>query len=79
MGILTDKEKKACVVCGDGIPLTILQVHHLNPDEKNGDKILLCASCHNIFNKAKLTTQQSDVERDLRLRHKRFSYNIRQM
>jgi 5-methylcytosine-specific restriction endonuclease McrA len=71
--------KEACAVCADCVPKTILQEHHFNPYNKPEGHFWLCASCHNIFNKAKLTTQQSDVERDLKLRHKRFNYNIRQM
>jgi len=45
--------KEVCVVCGDGVPKTILQKHHLSPNEKSEKPIWLCASCHNIFNKAK--------------------------
>jgi 5-methylcytosine-specific restriction endonuclease McrA len=67
--------KEACVVCGDGVPKTILQRHHIDPYDKSGEKIWLCASCHNIFNKIEETTRQSDVERDLNIRHKKFAYN----
>jgi len=65
--------KVVCVVCGDGVPKTILQEHHLNPDKKSEGKIWLCASCHNIFNKAKKTTQLIEVIRDLKLRRERLS------
>jgi hypothetical protein len=70
--------KEVCVVCGDGVPKTILQRHHVNPYDKSQAKVWLCASCHNIFNKIEETTEQSDVERDLNLRHKKFTYNIQQ-
>jgi len=68
--------KDVCVVCGDGVPKTILQEHHFNPNDKSEGKVWLCASCHNIFNKATKTTKPSDVIHDLKLRHKRFAYNI---
>jgi Zn-finger protein len=67
-----------CVVCGDGVPKTILQKHHVNPIDKSEGTIWSCASCHNIFNKIDEATKQSEVERDLKLRHKRFAYNFQQ-
>jgi len=70
--------KVACVVCGDGLPRTILQKHHLNPYDKSEGKIWLCASCHNIFNKIKETTTLDEIIRDLNLRHRKFAFNIRQ-
>lgn len=65
-------------ICGDGVPKTILQEHHFNPFDKSEGKTWLCASCHNIFNKATKTTELSEVIRDLKLRRKRFDYNIKQ-
>jgi 5-methylcytosine-specific restriction endonuclease McrA len=59
------ERNKKCVVCGDFVPETILHEHHINPNEKNGETVWLCGSCHNIFNKAKITTTQSETERDL--------------
>jgi hypothetical protein len=72
------EDKEVCVVCGDGVPKTILQEHHLNPYDKCEGKVWLCASCHNIFNKAKETTKLNEVTRDLKLRHTKFGYNIKQ-
>ena len=65
--------KEVCVVCGDGAPKTILQKHHLNPYDKSEKPIWLCASCHNIFNKAKETTKLDEIIQDLQLRHKRLT------
>lgn len=67
------REKEVCVVCGDNVPKTILQRHHLNPFNKSEGKIWLCASSHNIFNKAKDATTIDDVKRDLNLRRKRLT------
>jgi hypothetical protein len=61
-----------CAVCGDGLPKSILQIHHLNPFDKSEGEIRLCASCHNIFNKAKETTKLTEIVQDLEHRHKRF-------
>jgi hypothetical protein len=69
--------KDVCVVCGDGIPKTILQIHHLNPDNSSEGKVQLCASCHNIFNKARKTTNINEVIRDLNIRHNNFNYNLK--
>jgi 5-methylcytosine-specific restriction endonuclease McrA len=68
--------KKICVVCGDCVPETILQEHHINPYKKFEGKIWLCGSCHNIFNKAKITTTQNEIERDLKLRHERIKQKL---
>ena len=65
------KGKEVCVVCGDGMPKTILQRHHINPFDKSDGQIWLCASCHNIFNTITDATTIDDVKRDLNLRHKR--------
>jgi len=69
-------EPKVCIVCGDDEPKTILQEHHLDPFNKSEGKIWLCASCHNIFNKAKETTKLSEVIHDLKLRRKRFAARL---
>jgi len=69
--------KEVCVVCGDGVPKSILQIHHVDPYNKS-EEVWLCASCHNIFNRAKETTKASEIIRDLKLRRKRFVYNIKQ-
>jgi|YelNatPaOPRAMG01_1025707.scaffolds.fasta_scaffold81646_3 uncharacterized protein with PIN domain len=67
------KGKEICVVCGDNLPKTILQRHHLDPrNKKSEETIWLCASCHNIFNKIKESTTLDEVKRDLNLRHERF-------
>jgi len=71
--------KDVCVVCGDGIPHRILQTHHLDPDHKSEGKILICASCHNVFNKAQETTTPEEIIRDLNLRHRNFNYNAKQI
>ena len=68
--------KIACIVCGDYVPKTILQKHHFNPLNKSEGKYWLCGSCHNIFNKIKLTTTRKDVERDLNLRHERIRRKV---
>ena len=46
------------------------------PNDESERKIWLCASCHNIFNKATKTTKLDDVIHDLKLRRKRLTYNI---
>ncbi len=68
--------KEACVVCGDSVPPTILQRHHVNPYDPSEGKVLLCASCHNIYNKAKESTTVEDIVRDFNMRHRRFSVNF---
>jgi Zn-finger protein len=73
MGDKEVKGKEVCVVCGDNMPKTILQKHHLNPYNKSEGKIWLCASCHNIFNKIKENTKLDEVKRDLNLRHRGFT------
>jgi len=70
--------REACVVCGDSVPPTILQRHHVNPANKSEGKVWLCASCHNIYNKAKMTTDTQNVIQDLKRRHERFDYNFTQ-
>lgn len=69
--------KGVCAVCGDGLPRSILQTHHVNPFDKSEGTVLLCGSCHNIFNKAKETTKTDDIMRDFKLRRKRFASNLR--
>ncbi|MCJ7561123.1 hypothetical protein MUO79_10995 [Candidatus Bathyarchaeota archaeon] len=71
--------KDVCVVCGDGTPRRILITHHLDPDSVSEGKITLCASCHNVFNKAKETTSPEEIERDLNLRHQTYQYNVRRI
>jgi RNA polymerase-binding transcription factor DksA len=68
--------KEACVVCGDSVPPTILQRHHVNPFDKSEGKVMLCASCHNIYNKAKESTNVEDIVRDFNIRHRKFSTNL---
>jgi len=68
--------KEACVVCGDSVPPTILQIHHVNPFAKSEGKVLLCASYHNIYNKAKESTSVEDIARDFDIRHRRFIINF---
>jgi len=66
------QDLQICAVCGDGLPESILQMHHLDPFDKSEGEIRLCGSCHNIFNKAKETTRLTEIVRDLKLRHERF-------
>ena len=55
------------------------QRHHLDPYEKSEDRIWLCASCHNIFNKAKKRITSEDIVRDLRLRRMNLHSHIVQV
>jgi hypothetical protein len=61
----------SCLVCGESMKNT-LDIHHLDGNRKNSaksNKIIICASCHRILDKAKTPIE---ARIDLEKRNRRF-------
>jgi hypothetical protein len=60
-----------CLVCGESMKNT-LDIHHIDGDRRNSEKsnkVIICASCHRILDKAKSPSEALD---DLKQRNRKF-------
>lgn len=67
----TSNGEDICIVCGESMKNT-LDRHHVDGNRKNNDPnnlVIICASCHRIFDKA---VSPEEALLDLNERHKRI-------